>query len=120
MSKAKKKGSKKSKPSKDLLDTASRTLKKFQRVSKLVGKLTTTQKVVGGLALAAAGLAYLASQAGGQDAASSPQLPAEAAGEDFPSHQKQKASPSARLSAKPKSRKSASIPKHPPFSEEVS
>ena len=62
MGKNKKKHSKKDKVSEDILDAAALTLKKFRKVTREIGKLSTGQKIVGGLALAAAGLTYLASQ----------------------------------------------------------
>ncbi len=62
MPKDKKKHSKKDELSSDILDAANLTLKKFRKVTKQVGKLSTGQKVVGGLALLAAGLTYLAQQ----------------------------------------------------------
>lgn len=68
MSKGKKKDSKKGNQS-DLLDEAAVSLKKFRKVTKQLTKLTTGQKVVGGLALLAAGLTYLAKQQGETDAA---------------------------------------------------
>ncbi len=60
MSKSKNKGSKKEKPASDLpasnfLDSATVSLQKFRRFAKQVKKLSTTQKVVGSLALLAAG-----------------------------------------------------------------
>ncbi|UOG75257.1 hypothetical protein MTX78_01355 [Hymenobacter tibetensis] len=69
MSKGKKKDSKKGNQSNDLLDEAAVSLKKFRKVTKQLTKLTTGQKVVGGLALLAAGLTYLAKQQGETDAA---------------------------------------------------
>ena len=59
MGKDKKKGSKTNKPSQALLETAAYSLKRFRHFSKQVGKLSTTQKMVGGVALLAAGYAYL-------------------------------------------------------------
>ena len=60
MPKAKKKHSKKDAASDDLLDLAHASIKKFRKVTREIGKLSTGQKLLGGLALAAAGLAYLA------------------------------------------------------------
>ena len=62
MPKAKKKHSKKGAASEDVLDLAHASLKKFRKVTREIGKLSTGQKLVGGLALAAAGLAYLATR----------------------------------------------------------
>ena len=62
MPKDKKKHSKKDELSGDILDVAHLSLKKFRKVTKEIGKLSTGQKLVGGLALLAAGLAYLAQQ----------------------------------------------------------
>ncbi len=50
---------KKASPSQDLLDTATTALKQFSRFTNQVRKLSTTQKVVGGVALATAGLVLL-------------------------------------------------------------
>jgi hypothetical protein len=82
MSKDKKKHSKKDELSGDILDMAALSLKKFRKVTKQIGKLSTGQKVVGGIALLAAGLTYLAQQqadeltagAPGEEAASSATL----------------------------------------------
>lgn len=62
MAKDKKKHSKKDKASEDIMDVAALSLRKFRKVSKQLSKLSTGQKVVGGLALAAAGLVYLAAR----------------------------------------------------------
>jgi hypothetical protein len=62
MAKGKKKHSKKDDVSDDLLDVAALSIKKFRKVTKEIGKLSTGQKIVGGLALAVAGLTYLAKQ----------------------------------------------------------
>lgn len=62
MPKAHKKHSKKDAASEDLLDLAHISLKKFRKVTHEIGKLSPGQKLVGGLALAAAGLAYLATR----------------------------------------------------------
>ena len=62
MGKDKKKHSKKDKASDNMLEAAAQSLKKFRKVTKEISKLSTGQKLVGGLALAAAGLAYLATR----------------------------------------------------------
>ena len=62
MGKNKKKHSKKNDLSGNVLDVAALSLKKFRKVTKEIGRLSTGQKLVGGVALLAAGLAYLASQ----------------------------------------------------------
>lgn len=62
MPKAKKKHSKKDEASEDILDLAHNSIKKFRKVTREIGKLSAGQKLVGGLALAAAGLAYLAAR----------------------------------------------------------
>jgi hypothetical protein len=62
MPKAKKKHSKKDEASDDILDLAHASVKKFRKVTREINKLSTGQKLLGGLALAAAGLAYLAAQ----------------------------------------------------------
>ena len=67
MAKNKKKHSKKDKVSDDILDAAAQSLKKFRKVTRQIGKLSTGQKLVGGLALAAAGLTYLARQQSAPD-----------------------------------------------------
>lgn len=64
MAKDKKKQSKKGGISEDLLDVAAVSLKKFRKVTRQVTKLSTGQKLVGGVALLAAGLTYLARQQG--------------------------------------------------------
>ncbi|SFQ66995.1 hypothetical protein [Hymenobacter arizonensis] len=58
--KKKKKHSLKEEVSEDLLDAAAVSVRKFRKVTKEVYKLSTGQKIVGGLALLAAGLTYLA------------------------------------------------------------
>ncbi|HEX8659069.1 MAG TPA: hypothetical protein VF690_16125 [Hymenobacter sp.] len=62
MAKDKKKHAKKDKSqvSDHILDAAALSLKKYRKVTKEIGKLSTRQKVVGGIALLAAGLTYLA------------------------------------------------------------
>ena len=62
MGKGNKKHSKKDKGSEDILDVVALSLKKFRKVSKEISRLSTGQKLVGGLALAAAGLTYLATR----------------------------------------------------------
>ncbi len=68
MPKDRKKDPKKDKQSDDLLDNAAKSLKKFRKVTKNMTSLTTGQKVVGGIALLAAGLTYLARQQASADA----------------------------------------------------
>lgn len=80
MGKDKKKHSKKDKVSEDILDVAAISLKKFRKVSKEMSKLSTGQKVVGGVALLAAGLSYLASREA-DDAASVKATPGAGAAE---------------------------------------
>lgn len=60
MAKDKKKHSKKEKLADDVLDVAAVSLKKFRRVTRQITKLSTGQKLAGGVALLAAGLTYLA------------------------------------------------------------
>ncbi|HEX8327890.1 MAG TPA: hypothetical protein VF629_10140 [Hymenobacter sp.] len=76
MGKGKKKHSKKEEVTEDILDVAAISVRKFRKVTKEIHKLSTGQKIVGGLALVAAGLAYLAKQesdaADKQPAASAP------------------------------------------------
>ena len=60
MGKGKKKHSKKDDVSEDILDVAALSVKKFRKVTKEIAKLSTGQKLVGGIALLAAGLTYLA------------------------------------------------------------
>ena len=74
MAKDKKKDSKKDPVAENLLDVARTSLKKFRKVTREISKLSTGQKLVGGLALAAAGLAYLATL--DSDATPSPPSPA--------------------------------------------
>ncbi len=63
MGKGKKKGSKKArKLEKDVLDVAAESVRKFRRVTKEIGKLSTTQKIFGGVGLLAAGITYLANK----------------------------------------------------------
>ncbi|MBD2767530.1 hypothetical protein IC235_06455 [Hymenobacter sp. BT664] len=77
MAKDKKKAKKDKLPvSDDLLDVAAVSLKKYRKVTKQLGKLSTGQKIVGSIALLAAGLTYLAKQA---DGVASPCAPNDAA-----------------------------------------
>lgn len=62
MAKSKKKHSKKDKASANILDMAALSVKKFRKATREIGKLSTGQKIVGGLALVAGGLAYLVRQ----------------------------------------------------------
>ncbi|QKG54228.1 hypothetical protein [Hymenobacter sp. BRD67] len=64
MPKDKKKHSKKDELSQDMMDAAAQSIKKFRKVTRQIGKLSTGQKIVGGLALVAAGLTYLSQQEG--------------------------------------------------------
>ncbi|QIL77645.1 hypothetical protein [Hymenobacter sp. HDW8] len=60
MGKGKKKGSKKAKKlEQDMLDVAAESIRKYRRISKEIGKLSTTQKIVGGVGLLAAAITYL-------------------------------------------------------------
>ncbi|UOQ72852.1 hypothetical protein [Hymenobacter cellulosilyticus] len=81
MAKDKKKSSKKGKDSKsdNVLDGAFQALRKFRKATRSVGKLTTGQKVVGGVALLAAGLTYLAKKHAEDEAANKALPGAEAA-----------------------------------------
>lgn len=110
MSKSKNKGAKKEKPSGDLLDSATVGLKKFRRFAKLVKKLSTTQKVLGSLALLAAGYALITK--------SSPdEAPTEAPAAEEPVPSTPNPSSQARVH-KPRRTKPASPAQHVPFSEE--
>ena len=62
MGKGKKKNSKKDLVPDNLLDAAAVSIKKFRKVTKQITKLSTGQKLVGGIVLVAAGLTYLAKQ----------------------------------------------------------
>ncbi|MBC6607569.1 hypothetical protein H8B13_12135 [Hymenobacter sp. BT188] len=63
MGKGKKKGSKKAKKlEKDMLDVAAESIRKYRRISNEIGKLSTTQKLFGGVGLLAAALTYLANK----------------------------------------------------------
>ena len=83
MAKDKKKDSKKEQVAEDLLDVARTSLKKFRKVTREISRLSTGQKLVGGLALAAAGLAYLATL----DSDATPAPPAPAATPPFDADQ---------------------------------
>lgn len=78
MARDKKKDAKKGSQPKDLLDSAALALKKFRKVTKQIGKLSTGQKLVGGAALLAAGLTYLAKMQADTSAATGPAAPARA------------------------------------------
>ena len=75
MAKDKKKDSKKDPVAENLLDVSRTSLKKFRKVTREISRLSTGQKLVGGLALAAAGLTYLATL----DSDATPPTPAPAA-----------------------------------------
>ena len=60
MAKDKKKHAKKDKVSEDILDVAALSIRKFRKVTKEISKLSSGQKIVGGMVLLAAGLTYLA------------------------------------------------------------
>jgi len=64
MGNGKKKHGKKNELSEDVLGIAAISIKKFRKVTKQIGKLSTGQKLVGGVALLAAGLTYLAKTEG--------------------------------------------------------
>ena len=81
MSKGKKKHSKKNKGTDGILDVAALSVSKFRKVTKEIGKLSTGQKLVGALALAAAGLTYLATQQAGAETPSADDGPAAKANE---------------------------------------
>lgn len=76
MGKDKKKHSKKGKDpvSEGILDVAHLSVRKFRKVTKEIGKLSTGQKLVGGVALLAAGLTYLATRPDGPEASLGGQL----------------------------------------------
>lgn len=79
--KDKKKSAKKGKDQQtgSALDTAFQALRKFRKTTRSVGKLTTGQKVVGGVALLAVGLTYLARKHAEDEAANKARPGAEAA-----------------------------------------
>lgn len=78
--KKKDKGSKKDSMSDNLLDAAALSLKKFRRITRQIGKLSTGQKLAGGAALLAAGLVYLAKR-DADDAAAAAATPGASAAE---------------------------------------
>ncbi|MBO2009928.1 hypothetical protein [Hymenobacter negativus] len=99
MGKDKKKHSKKDRASEDILDVAAVSLKKFRKVTKELSKLSTGQKVVGGIALAAAGLVYLAAHE--SPVTSKPKGPADDPGlDEAPAHRHKPAGARHRKSAK--------------------
>ena len=117
MSKNKPKGSKKSKASDDLLDAATVGLQKFRRFARQVNKLSTTQKVVGGLAVLAAGYALITNTSPAEAPTESAALEEPAPLPEAPSTTNH--GPPART-PKPKRAKPASHAKHVPFSQEHS
>ena len=117
MSKKMNKGSKKNKASGDLLDTATAELKKLRRFAKQFKKLSTTQKIVGGLAVLAAGYALINNTSSDEEATE-----ALALNEPTPASAALSTSnpvPPARA-PKPRRAKPGSHSKHVPFSEEHS
>ena len=117
MSKNKPKGSKKNKASDDLLDSATDGLRKFRRFAKQVNKLSTTQKIVGGLAVLAAGYALITTT-------SPDEAPTETAALNEPAPLPE-APPTTNpgtpaRTPKPKRAKPGSHAKHVPFSQEHS
>ena len=116
MSKNKPKRTKENKASGDLLDAATVILRKFRRVAKQANKLSTTQKIVGGLAVLAGGYALINKITFDEAPVKTPAL-----NEPTPT----KAPPTAGISTPaqiPKSRpaKPGSPAKHLPFSQEHS
>ncbi|GAA3974648.1 hypothetical protein [Hymenobacter antarcticus] len=95
MAKDKKKNSKKEQVTEDLLDVARASLKKFRKVTREISRLSTGQKLVGGLALAAAGLTYLATL-------DSEATPAAAAPAVTPPSDTDKASAASAVAARPR------------------
>jgi hypothetical protein len=116
MSKSKNKGSKKRKNTSDLLEAATVGLKQYRRFAKQVKKLSTTQKVVGGLAFLAAGFAYLTTTSE-ERTEPAPDPAAALKQPELPPDEGQRPGPPAG-SAKPKRRKTPAPVKHVPFSEE--
>lgn len=110
MGKDKKKNAKKAVPSNGLLDSAATAIKKYRRVTKQIGKLSAAQKVVGGAALLAAGLTYLAKQraTGPAAADAAPEAPA-TADEAGAKHKHLTREPGAGAPAKSRARKDAGI-----------
>jgi hypothetical protein len=86
-------------------------LKRFRRFAKQVKKLSTTQKVVGGLALLAAGHALVTKT-------SASEAPAEAPAADEPAPDTPPNPGSKASTSKPRRTKPSRTPKHSPFSEE--
>lgn len=99
MAKGKKKHSKKDPVSENIMDAAALSLKKFRKVTKQIGKLSTGQKLAGGAALLAAGLVYLANSDGPAATESKPAVAADLDREEA-------AAPSATLAPR-KTRKSS-------------
>ena len=117
MSNNKPKGSKRNKASDDLLDAATDGLKKFRRFAKQVQKLSTAQKIVGGLAVLAAGYAFFTNSSPDDAPAAVPALDEPALLPEAPLTANASA-PAQPLN--PKRTKSGSHAKHVPFSEEHS
>ncbi|MGI4874406.1 MAG: hypothetical protein ACRYFX_24885 [Janthinobacterium lividum] len=114
MSKNKNKGFKKEKPAGDLLLSATVELKRFRRFAKQVKKLSTAQKVVGDLALLAAGYALLTKSTPKEVPPEAP-----AAAEPVQSAPDTPPNPVASASTpKPKRSKPAGTSQHSPFSQE--
>ena len=118
MSKNKNKGFKQEKSSTDLFDSATVELKRFRRFAKQVNRLSTTQKVVGGLALLAAGYAFFSTTALGGGAGKAP-------ASDEPDTPDALAPPAAHAGSsappsapKPKRSKPTGSTKHSTFSQE--
>jgi hypothetical protein len=111
MGKGKKKHSKKDEVTEDILDVAAISVRKFRKVTKEIHKLSTGQKIVGGLALVAAGLTYLAKQEPSTDketaAASGTALPQLASSSDTSSDTKGEAEVPTKPASSHKSRKPA-------------
>ncbi|PJJ53274.1 hypothetical protein [Hymenobacter chitinivorans] len=81
MAKDKKKSAKKGKDKSAAspVEGAVKVLRKFRKTTRAVGKLSTGQKIVGGVALLAAGLTYLAKKHAEEEAANKARPGAEAA-----------------------------------------
>jgi hypothetical protein len=112
MSKNKNKGFKKEKPSGDFLISATMELRRFRRFAKQVKKLSTAQKVVGGLALLVGGYALLTKSI-------PKKIPTEALAGDEPAQFAPDSTPNAVSStsnSKPKRSKPAKTIQHSPFS----
>lgn len=114
MGKNKPKGSKKSKVTLDLLNSATDGLRKFRRFTKQVSKLSTTQKVVGGLAVLAAGYALITKASPPEADSQTP-----AVDEHTPPAALSNPAPPTRA-PKPKRAKPAGSSHHVPFSQEHS